>query len=55
VDGLKALQLVHKEPTKYRFGRANTLTISFEGGKDIALPQIFAITERTLDLIAHRG
>jgi transcription-repair coupling factor (superfamily II helicase) len=54
VDGLKALQLVHNEPTKYRFGRANTLTISFEGGKDIALPQIFAMTERTLDLIAHR-
>ena len=55
VDGLKALQLVHKEPTKYRFGRANTLTISFEALKDLTLPQIVSITERTLGLIAFRA
>jgi transcription-repair coupling factor (superfamily II helicase) len=54
VDGLKALQLVHQHPSKYRFGRANTLTISFDGRPETTLPDIFRMTEQTLNLIAHR-
>ena len=55
VDGLKALQLVHQHPSKYRFGRANTLTISFEGRAEITLVDIYRLTEQTLNLIAYRS
>jgi transcription-repair coupling factor (superfamily II helicase) len=54
VDGLKALQLVHQHPSKYRFGRANTLTISFEGRTETTLADVFRITEQTMNLIAYR-
>jgi transcription-repair coupling factor (superfamily II helicase) len=55
VDGLLALKLVQQQPQRYRFGRGNTLTISFDKSKEPTLPDVYRVTEQTLATIAHRG
>lgn len=53
VDGLKALQLVQQDPSKYRFGRGNTLTIVGDNPKESTLPQVFNQTASVLARILH--
>jgi transcription-repair coupling factor (superfamily II helicase) len=55
VDGLRALQLVQQHPTKYRFGKGNTLTIHFDQAPTTTLPDVYRVTSQTLANIAHRG
>jgi transcription-repair coupling factor (superfamily II helicase) len=53
IDGLKALTLVQEQPHRYRFGKANTLTITFDKSTEITLPDVYRLTEQTLRVIAH--
>ncbi len=55
VDGLRALQLVQQNSSKYRFGRGNTLTINFDQAAEVTLPEVYRVTAQTLNSIAHRG
>ncbi len=55
VDGLKALALVQKEPNRYKFGRGNTLSISFVEERSPTLPDVLRIVSRVLQLTAHRA
>jgi transcription-repair coupling factor (superfamily II helicase) len=55
VDGLRALELVQREPQVYQFGRSNTLTIRFDKHKDISLGQVYSLTEATLSKISYRA
>lgn len=55
VDGLRALELVQREPQRYQFGRSNTLTIIFDRQKDTSLGQVYARTESTLGKISFRA
>jgi transcription-repair coupling factor (superfamily II helicase) len=55
VDGLLALDLVHKDPRRYQFGKSNTLTIIFDSKKERTLGDVFQITQDTLERIRYRG
>lgn len=55
VDGLRALELVQRDPQIYQFGRSNTFTIRFDRSKDLSLGQVYTLTESTLGKISHRG
>jgi transcription-repair coupling factor (superfamily II helicase) len=53
IDGLRALTLVQEQPHRYRFGKSNTFTITFEKSNEITLPDVYRLTEQTLRVIAH--
>jgi transcription-repair coupling factor (superfamily II helicase) len=55
VDGLRALELVQREPQRYQFGRSNTLTILFDKRSETTLVDVYALTEKTLQRICFRG
>jgi transcription-repair coupling factor (superfamily II helicase) len=60
IDGLCALKLVQNEPHRYRFGKGETFSIIFDrslgdSAPDLALIQIYDVTERTLEKIGFRG
>lgn len=54
VDGLRALELVQKEPHRYQFGRSNTFTILFDRKKETTLAQVYTLTETALARIHYR-
>jgi transcription-repair coupling factor (superfamily II helicase) len=53
VDGLKVLDLVKKDPSHFRFGRANTLTIAIDENKETPLPHLARLTEGILHRISY--
>lgn len=60
IDGLRALKLVQSEPHRYRFGKGETFSIIFDrslgdSAPDLALIQIYDVTERALERIGFRG
>jgi hypothetical protein len=54
VDGLKALQLVQKQPRKFRFGTGNTLAILFEKPEEVSLVDVFKKVNEVLSSVAYR-
>lgn len=55
VDGLKALALVQKQPSLYKFGRGNTLSIAFPPPHSPALPEVLRQASTVLRLIAYNS
>lgn len=55
VDGLRALELVQREPQLFQFGRSNTFTIIFDKRKETTLGQVYSLTESTLARISFRA
>jgi transcription-repair coupling factor (superfamily II helicase) len=53
VDGLRALELVQREPRRYQFGRGNTLTIVLDQQKETSLHQVYTVTEGVLGRVGH--
>ncbi len=55
VDGLRALELVQREPHRYQFGRSNTFSILFDKHKSLSLADLYTLTEATLRRISFVG
>lgn len=53
IDGLLALKLVQNAPKQFSFGRSNTLSIVFSATKELTLPEIYRLTEQTLEKIRY--
>ncbi len=54
VDGLRALELVQREPQRYQFGRSNTFSLIFDKRKGLSLGDLYILTENTLRTISYR-
>lgn len=52
VDGLRALELVQREPQRYQFGRSNTFSIIFDKRMSLSLGALYTLTETTLRKIS---
>lgn len=53
VDGLRALELVQRDPRRYQFGRGNTLTVILDQKRETSLNQVYVVTEGVLGKVDY--